>query len=107
MAEMFDPFAEEYTPRLDNGQLLRIAAQVEALVADMTSIRALVEKETAKQAEGNKSTLLQMESIVSSFSNNSAKMLKGMLEDARKQIDERIDARLPSAPAEDTEGATE
>lgn len=88
--QVFDPFAEDYTPRVDNGELARIFDRVDSMAAAVEEMRRELEASSAKQAQETLDTLARVNSVISDFQKNAAIALNAMIKTAHEAIDKKL-----------------
>ena len=82
--QVFDPFSQDYVPRISNGTLEEIQAQVEQLVKQVEGISSAFTAETKKQETASKNLLESVSLTVKNFNSHAAAVLEGL----RPQIKE-------------------
>ena len=101
--QVFDPFASDYVPRVDNGEIARLLSNVETIRADLAAMQLEVAQALEVQKQNTLNALAQVEQVIGGFSQLSASTLLEIKKEAREEVRAELQRAKEEAAADEGE----
>ena len=106
-AQVFNPYDPEYCPRISNGKIEEIAAEIEQLGLELAAAREELKRDNEATLAAAERTIEYVDTTVSTFNEYASHIALVLREDLRKEAREQVAEAIAEAKDEDNAGRPE